>query len=46
MDNGLLPSDVKIVTKIINGGANNLTERQNYTKWLVEFMKDKGCDIK
>ncbi len=46
MDNGLLPGDVKIVTKIINGGANNLTERQNYTKWLVEFMKNKGCEIK
>jgi predicted chitinase len=44
MDEGLNDSHVKAVTKAINGGINNLTERQNYTKWTKDFFNyDTNC---
>jgi len=44
MDKGLENSNIKDVTKAINGGENNLTERQNYTKWTKDFFKyDTEC---
>ncbi|QKF73604.1 hypothetical protein AFAEC_1445 [Aliarcobacter faecis] len=38
MDKGLSNNDIMEVTKIINGGINNLKERQEYTKWIKEFF--------
>ena len=44
MDGGLTDSDVEKVTKAINGGLTNITERKNYTKWTKEFFKyDTEC---
>jgi hypothetical protein len=44
MNNGLTDEDVRKVTVAINGGDNNLAERQNYTKWTKEFFKyDTEC---
>lgn len=38
MDRGLSNDNVRNVTRIINGGINNLKERQEYTKWIKEFF--------
>lgn len=44
MDAGLTDEDVRLVTRSINGGENNLAERQNYTSWLREhFEYDTNC---
>ncbi len=44
MDKGLADADVKAVTLAINGGDNNLAERQNYTKWIkAHFKFDTEC---
>ena len=44
MDEGLENENVRLVTVAINGGENNLAERQDYTKWTKEFFKyDTEC---
>ncbi len=44
MDKGIENANVEKVTKAINGGTNNLLERQNYTKWTKEFFNyDTDC---
>ena len=41
MDKGLSDKDVESVTKVINGGTNNLAERKNYTKWIKELWNSQ-----
>ncbi|WP_316633160.1 DUF4280 domain-containing protein [uncultured Flavobacterium sp.] len=44
MDGGLKDDDIEKVTKAINGGLNNISERKDYTKWTKEFFKyDTEC---
>lgn len=44
MDAGLGNENVRLVTRAINGGETNLTERQDYTSWVKEFFKyDTDC---
>ncbi|VXC01523.1 conserved hypothetical protein [Flavobacterium sp. 9AF] len=44
MDKGLEDENVRLVTRAINGGENNLAERKDYTKWTKEFFKyDTEC---
>lgn len=44
MDAGLDDDDVDNVTRAINGGLNNITQRRNYTRWLKEFFDyDTNC---
>ena len=47
MDKGIEDANVKEVTKIINGGENDLSSRQNYVRWLREdFKYDIICSSK
>ncbi|MDR0332284.1 MAG: hypothetical protein LBI15_02360 [Dysgonamonadaceae bacterium] len=44
MDAGLERSNVRSVTRAINGGENDIDKRQNYTRWIKEFFKyDTTC---
>lgn len=44
MDAGLGDENVRLVTRAINGGENNLKERQDYTRWTKELFKyDTEC---